>query len=188
MSNINPDHYKMAGGQEAYEVIGDVCDTLESRGVAGAEIYYVGSALKYLLRYGAKGDADEQIRKAIRFLQMALPEEEEEDDGGDLTITCDSESNYRVTFPSEGYLKGLRSVADGPRVLAREAETLGIHFGDDYKPQPGDFVRDATGDLLWVASVGGLCGSLWGPTSLWRRDLWVRVQIVRDTHPSHAGG
>lgn len=113
MSNINPDHYKMAGGREAYEVIGDVCDTLESRGVAGAEIYYVGSALKYLLRYGAKGDADEQIRKAIRFLQMALPEEEGED--GDLTIACESENTHQVTFSSAGCLTGRHSVDEGPR-------------------------------------------------------------------------
>lgn len=154
MSNINPDHYKMAGGRQAFEVIGDVCDTLESRGAAGAEIYYIGSALKYLLRYGAKGDADEQIRKAIRFLQMALPEEGEEDDD-DLAVTCDSESTHRVTFSiGVAHLTGRQPPSDGPRALAREAEVLGIHFGDDYKPQPGDFVRDATGDLLWVASVG----------------------------------
>ncbi len=139
MSNINPDHYKMAGGREAYEVIGDVCDTLESRGVGGAEIYYIGSALKYLLRYGAKGDADEQARKAIRFLQMALPEEE--GDGGDLTVTCDSENAYRVTFSSEGCLcpvaahrdecaDDLRTVArdDIFDALAQEAEAIGVHY------------------------------------------------------------
>lgn len=77
MSNIDPDHYTLASGRQACDVIGDICDTLESRGLGGAEIYYVGSALKYLTRLGAKGDQDEQIRKAIRFLQMALPAQDQ---------------------------------------------------------------------------------------------------------------
>jgi hypothetical protein len=57
---INPNHYKR-GGLEAIQVI----EAFELD-------YYLGSATKYILRAGRKGDRNEDLKKAIWFLERAV--------------------------------------------------------------------------------------------------------------------
>ena len=77
-----PSHYLLADGREAFEaVIGPLCDTLASRGFSGRAVYAIGNALKYLSRLGAKGTGTgpTDLRKSIRYLEMALGAVEADD-------------------------------------------------------------------------------------------------------------
>jgi hypothetical protein len=58
---INPPHYKAAGGMECIDVI-------EAFGLG----FNLGNAVKYILRAGKKGDAKEDLRKAIWYLQREV--------------------------------------------------------------------------------------------------------------------
>lgn len=60
MSVYNPDHY--AGAIEAIEAIEAITDGLDSRSA-----YLLGNVLKYALRAGKKGDADEDLLKANNY-------------------------------------------------------------------------------------------------------------------------
>jgi len=57
---INPDHYK-GNGMSAIDVV----DAFELD-------YYLGSAWKYMARYGKKGDPIEQLEKARWFLDRRI--------------------------------------------------------------------------------------------------------------------
>lgn len=56
-----PEHYAMGRKYEPWKVIDD-----------WKLNYLVGSAVKYLSRYERKGKPEEDLKKAIRFLEMEL--------------------------------------------------------------------------------------------------------------------
>jgi len=58
---INPSHYKTASGLEAIDVI-EAFDL----------DFYLANATKYILRSGKKGPQEEDLKKAIWYLQRKL--------------------------------------------------------------------------------------------------------------------
>jgi hypothetical protein len=60
----HPPHY-MVAGTEAINIIADVTE-----GLSGLECVCVANALKYLLRCNKKDKKDQDIRKAIKYLDM----------------------------------------------------------------------------------------------------------------------
>lgn len=60
----HPDHYTWKG-MECKDVI-----EIMTRGLPGAEAYYVGNAIKYLYRYPRKGATEEDLAKAEEYIHL----------------------------------------------------------------------------------------------------------------------
>ena len=60
----HPDHYTWKG-VECKDVI-----EIMTRGLPGAEAYYVGNAIKYLYRYPRKGATEEDLAKAEEYIHL----------------------------------------------------------------------------------------------------------------------
>ena len=58
---INPDHYR-SGGMEAIDVIEAFFP----------DSFHLGNAFKYIARAGKKGDAIEDLRKSVWYLQREI--------------------------------------------------------------------------------------------------------------------
>ena len=69
----HPDHYTWKG-TECKKVI-----EIMTRGLSGAEPYYMGNIIKYLYRYPAKGTAIKDLRKARRYLDFLITTQEVRD-------------------------------------------------------------------------------------------------------------
>ncbi|WP_288272191.1 DUF3310 domain-containing protein [uncultured Megasphaera sp.] len=66
----HPDHYTWKG-TECKKVI-----EIMTRGLSGAEPYYMGNIIKYLYRYPAKGTAIKDLMKARQYLDFLITTEE----------------------------------------------------------------------------------------------------------------
>lgn len=66
----HPDHYTWKG-TECKKVI-----EIMTRGLSGAEAYYMGNIIKYLYRYPAKGTAIKDLMKARQYLDFLITNEE----------------------------------------------------------------------------------------------------------------
>lgn len=67
-----PSHYRLPSGLEALPTIGELADQWVARGLSGRQAWALGNCVKYLWRAGAKGAADEDLRKAREYLDEAL--------------------------------------------------------------------------------------------------------------------
>ena len=71
-----PDHYTWKG-IECKEVIG-----IMTRGLSGADAYYLGNIIKYLYRYPKKGTPVKDVAKAAEYLTMLLHSVEGAEENG----------------------------------------------------------------------------------------------------------
>ena len=75
----SPKHYTLPGlSVESVDVVESL---LKATGFTGVPAWHYGNALKYLFRLGRKGEAQEDLNKALKYLgwlQESLEQEEED--------------------------------------------------------------------------------------------------------------
>lgn len=69
----HPDHYNYKS-VECKDIIDVMCEGLE-----GSEAYEIGAAVKYLYRYPKKGNAIQDLKKAITYIKMVIDKLESEE-------------------------------------------------------------------------------------------------------------
>lgn len=68
----HPDHYQMANGMEAIDIIGAVTNNL-----SGVEAFDLGNAIKYLCRWKEKNGIQD-LEKAVWYIQHLISIEQKE--------------------------------------------------------------------------------------------------------------
>lgn len=89
ISIVNPSHYKSTGGLEAIEVI---------EGYGLDKNFNLGNVIKYLLRYGKKGNSYHDLLKASWYLNREVKKQKDlgygqgwqMDSKGDIKTRCTS--------------------------------------------------------------------------------------------------
>lgn len=69
----HPNHYNYKS-VECKDIIDVMCEGLE-----GSEAYEIGAAIKYLYRYPKKGNAIQDLKKAITYIKMIIDKLESEE-------------------------------------------------------------------------------------------------------------
>lgn len=72
----HPDHYTWKG-TECKKVI-----ELMTRGLSGAEAYYMGNIIKYLYRYPKKGTLETDLAKAAQYMEFLKKYFEKKEESG----------------------------------------------------------------------------------------------------------